>query len=460
MKSFFIVFLTVIAAHFSYCQSTDFKALAEEMNAVYKPGVKGYKQWKRKEWFLEQRLYPSNKIENLTTKTWRALENFKQKNSSSRESHGNWSFLGPNYSVNGNGRLNAIAIHPTNENIIYVGSSNGGIWKSTTGGATWSNISPHIPLLAIADIQFNPTNANEIFVLTGDGDPSPGVGNFHAQMEISSIGIIKSSDAGATWQPSNLSINTTNALVPYKLLIHPSNVNVQFIAANGRLLRTADQWLTMDTVIASTTFDVEFKPNNANVMYASGDNWIRRSTDNGENWSLVTDIDFSSMVNAWRVELAVAPNNASVVYALAGNWFNGLDAFYLSIDSGQDNTWTVKNTTATIHGNFTQYCVGLAVDPNDWNDVYGGMQWICKSTNQGANWTSIVQGTVHADIHDVKFFGSNLYVACDGGLYKSTNQGTSWTNLSNGLAITEVYRIAGTPQNSNLFFLAIKTTAR
>ncbi|MFM2393665.1 MAG: hypothetical protein RLZZ546_1647, partial [Bacteroidota bacterium] len=448
-----IVLLIFIPSLFPSAKAQNFKELSNEMNAMYKTGVKGYKQWKRKEWFLQQRLYPSSKIENLTTKTFREFENFKQRNASNRETHGSWAFQGPTFSNTGNGRLNTIAIHPTNENIIYVGSSNGGIWKSTSGGTSWVNVSPNIPLLAIADIKINPSNTNEIFVLTGDGDPSPSVGSFHGQMEISSIGIIKSIDGGNTWQPSNLSINTTNAMVPYKLLIDPNNFDIQFIAANGRLLRTANQWQTIDTVITNTTYDIEFKPGNSNIMYASGSNWIRRSTDNGENWDLITDADFSWMSSSSRVELAVAPNNVSVVYALAGGWNNGLDAFYLSTDSGQNNTWTLKNTTETVHGAFTTYCVGLAVDPNDWNDVYGGMQWICKSTNQGGNWTSIVQNTVHADIHDVLFYGSNLYVACDGGLYKSANQGSTWTNLSNGLAITEVYRIGGTPQNADLFFI-------
>lgn len=457
-KSLVIFFLFFYFVLTCFCQiidvqELDFEKYSNVMNETFNPSVKGHKQWKRKEWFLKPRLYPNNKFENLTKKTWAEFERYKQTRSTDRSTHGNWSFLGLDFSANGNGRLNCIAIHPTNENIIYVGASNGGVWKTTNGGGTWTNITPDIPLLAIADIKLNPLNSNEVFVLTGDGDPSPGVGDYHGQMEISSIGIIKSTNGGSTWFPSKLSINVIDALVPYKLLIHPTNPDIQFVAANDKLLRTDDEWSTMDTVIDVTTYDIEFKPGDPNIMYASGEDWISRSVDNGISWNPVTDGGFTFANVSERIELAIAPDNSNMVYAIAGDWDNGLIGFFSSNSSGQNNTWTLRNSSTGVHGAFSVYCIGLAVDPNNWQHVYGGMQWICKSTNEGVSWASIVQSTVHADIHDVQFFGSNIYVACDGGLYKSTNQGATWTVLNDGLAISEIYRIAGTPQVSDLFYV-------
>ena len=119
------------------------------------------------------------------------------------------------------GRLNSIAFHPSDPDIMYVGASNGGVWKTINGGAAWTNISPVIPLLAVADIKLSPSNPNVLFLLTGDGDPDPPETQSHGQSEVSSIGILRSTDAGATWYPTNFSFDHPSVIVPIKLLIHP-----------------------------------------------------------------------------------------------------------------------------------------------------------------------------------------------------------------------------------------------
>src|SRR5688572_22140174 len=173
-------------------EGTNFLTLQKETNSFFEenPKVKGYKQWKRKEWFLEPRLFPSGKMENLTLKTWKAYERFKKTLPDSRSTHGSWTFLGPTSNPIGMGRLNSITFNPNNNNIIYVGGSNSGVWKSGNGGTSWTNITPHIPLLAVADIELDPGNANVIYLLTGDGNPAPFEWEIHAQTEISSIGIL------------------------------------------------------------------------------------------------------------------------------------------------------------------------------------------------------------------------------------------------------------------------------
>ena len=433
-----------------------FALLQTETNDFFNrnPNTKGYKQWKRKEWFLAPRLYAEKNNDNLAQKTWAAYADYTKNTSSSRATHGSWSFIGPSSNNTGQGRVNAIEVLPSNNNVIYVGGSNGGIWKSTDGGINWTNKSPNIPLLAIADIEINPINENEIFVLTGDGDPAPNsTGNIaHSQEETRSIGIIKSTDGGNTWFPTAFSIDQSLDLAPTKLLIHPSNPNIQFIASNKGLYRTDNQWATHDTVILALTYDVEFHPGNVEVLYASGSNWIGKSTNGGLNWNAVTDADFSSIASDSRIELAVSPNATNVVYALAGNWTTFYGVF-LSTSDGNNNTWTISNNSSTALGGFARYCTAIEVDPNDWTDVFAGFQWICKSGDSGANWSNITESVVHADIHDIKYVGNTLFVACDGGLYKSTNDGSAWTVLFNGLGITEIYRMSGTPQDEDLHLI-------
>jgi len=441
-------------------QSDNFVEVQSSLNQFYadNPTAPGYKQWKRYEWFVEPRLFPSGSFRNLTQSALNAYTRVK-KDVTTRSTHGDWDFVGPSSWTAGPsgdagmGRLNCIEIHPTNENIIYVGASNGGIWKTTNGGTSWTNVSPHIPLLSVADIEIDPTNPNRVYVLTGDGDPGPIETRAHGQTEISSIGIILSTNAGATWYPTNFTFNHPSTLVPIKLLMHPTDPDIQFVAAQNGIFKTTDGWDTNTQVISNVTFDIEFNPDKPSSMFSAGASVIRRSTDLGDTWSTVTDFDFSILSNAGRIELAVTPDDTNVVYALSGNWTGGLVGFYYSLDSGADDTWTLADSSTTTLGQFTQYCVALVAHPDNWIDVYGGMQWIHHSNVAGitGSWNNIV-GTVHADIHDVAITSNALYVASDGGLHKSTDDGANWTDLSAGLAITEVYRIAGTPQNSGLYY--------
>ncbi|MEP6793027.1 MAG: hypothetical protein ABJB16_01785, partial [Saprospiraceae bacterium] len=432
---------------------TDFNIIQRDVNDYFKenPTIRGYKQWKRKEWFLEPRLYPSGKMENLTMKELKEYQRYIKTVLDTRSTHGSWTFLGPASNPTGQGRLNTIAFHPTNSNIMYVGSSNGGVWKTTNGGASWSNITPHIPLLAIADIKISPTDPNVIFILTGDGDPAPSESVEHGQAEVTSIGILRSADAGVSWYPTGFSFDHPSTIVPIKLLIHPTNDDIQFVVCQQGIYHTTNEWQNYTLEYSGVIYDIEFKPGDPDILYACGQKIILKSTDGGDSWPQVTDADFN-LNTATRIELAIAPNNANIVYALVGNWAGGFIQLLQSASSGSSNTWTVQNNTATTLGTFADYCIGLVVDPLDWTDVFGGLQWINRSLDQGVSWAS-VQGIVHADIHDVAYTNGALWVCCDGGLFKSIDEGNSWVNLTNGMAITEVYRIAGTPQNSNLYFL-------
>lgn len=436
-----------------------FLEVQQALNDYYEqyPEAVGEKHWKRKEWFLEPRLYPSGEMENLTLKTTQVYQRYMSKVETQRGTHGQWSFLGPVNTTtnNGQGRLNTVKIHPTNTNIIYVGAANGGIWKSINGGSSWANISPDIPLLTIADIGLDPNNSNIIYALTGDADPNPGEGGSHGQTEISSIGIIKSTNGGLSWYPTGFSFDHPSAVVPSKLLIHPTNANIQFVAAKDGIYKTTNKWVSNTKVLFTNTYDIEYHPLDPLKMYCSGSNWIRRSLDGGSTWLPVTDPDFSVMSGASRVELAVTPDFSTVVYAMAGDWNNGSLAFYRSILEGINNTWIIQDSSTNVIGNFADYCIGMAVSDTDDRDIFAGGVGSWRNLNGSgtpSSWTQINNGVVHADVHDMVYRSGNIYIACDGGLYRSSNNGTTWTDLSPGLAITEIYRIAGTPLNTGLFY--------
>ena len=448
----------------AYLQGTDgadFFQVQTAMNTFYvdNPSQPGFKQWKRKEWFLEPRLYPDGKTFNIAKHTINEHRRYQRTQAADRSTHGGWWFLGPNNWSPGNnsspglGRLNCIELDPNNGDIIYVGASNGGVWKTTNGGTTWANITPNLPMLAVADIEIDPNNSDKIFVLTGDGDPVPNENGSHAQTEVSSIGILRSTNGGATWYATNFAFDHPTGIVPSKLLMHPTDEDIQFVAANDGIYKTEDEWATWTLVFPFLTYDIEFHPSDADIMYASGNSWIRRSVDMGDSWDPVSDDNFVVLNNASRVEIAVSPETENGVYAIAGNW-NRLVGVFRSLSSGTNNSWTLRDSSASTHGRFADYCIGFVADPDDFTDLYGGMQNMSRSTSGGSTgtWSDITQNVVHADVHDVVMTSDDLYVACDGGLYHSTDNGNSWTDLTIGMSITEVYRIAGTPQNTNLHF--------
>src|SRR6187402_1349489 len=125
--AFFVVTLVSVTAQPvleppKITDGSNFFVIQKQLNDHYaqNPEAKGYKQWKRKEWFLEPRLFPSGKMENLTLKTWKAYDRYMQTTDASRTTHGGWTFLGPLSCTTGLGRLNTIAFHPTDDNTMYV----------------------------------------------------------------------------------------------------------------------------------------------------------------------------------------------------------------------------------------------------------------------------------------------------------------------------------------------------
>ena len=175
---------------------------------------KGWKQFKRWEYFMEPRVYPSGRINNpgivyeehmkFQNKYGAQKEKFNDKTS-------NWTPIGPTNFIDNSylriGRINAITVDPNNSNIIYVGSPAGGCWKSIDAGNSWAPLSDNLGSLGVSGIAIDPTNSNIVYIATGDGD-----GN-----DTYSIGVMKSIDGGNTWNTTGLNWSTTQSRECVKL---------------------------------------------------------------------------------------------------------------------------------------------------------------------------------------------------------------------------------------------------
>ncbi len=433
---------------------------------------KGYKPFKRWEYFMEPRVSTSGKLPYSIIRE----ELLKLLNQSVTASvvEANWQFIGPDSvpkDINsdmggGAGRINCIAFHPVDSNIIWVGAPSGGVWKTTDGGKTWSTTTDALASIGISDIVVNSKNPNILYLATGDGDAIDTYG----------IGILKSTDGGQTWQPTALQDNITDYDFFRRLLIHPQNPDTMIAASNNGIYKTTDGWDTYTLTQSGHFKDIEFHPTNPSVIYAAsydygGDAKIYRSTNTGSSFSeSMSGLSISGEVN--RIELAVSANGPSVVYALCSDASDdGFYGLYKSSNSGVSWTEVYDNSeknllgwspSGTDNGGQGYYDLALAVSPSDTNEVYVGGVNIWKSENGGTSWdiagvwyiTSVAE-YVHADQHTLVFNPHNqaLFSGNDGGIYKTYNKGETWTDLSDGLEILQIYKISNSDSNPELLLM-------
>lgn len=460
--------LVIVDAHAQYYleymrsnPDANFYEIETAVEAYYEGKDKGrgsgYKQYKRWAIQTEPYVYPSGELVNYQAKVWQEhLKYDKQITSAQRSTHGNWTAEGPDHYVDGwgynggNGRVNCIAIHPTNSQVIFVGTPAGGLWKSTNGGNSWIPLTDGLPTLGVSGVAINPQNTNEIFMLTGDGD-----GN-----NMPSIGVLKSTDGGASWNMTGLNWtinwNYPTTIRAYKLLMHPTNPDILFVAANNGIWRTGDGGQNWTPVWSFHTWDIEFHPTNASVMYATGGNFFR-SENGGLTWGVDGDPDFPGSYDRISVDVSpAAPNDVFLLFGgnqLGNGTFSG---FYRSNDQGLD--FDLQSNTPNILGYVQNgqdddhqagYDLALVVDPSDADVLYTGGINVYKSENGGVDWQIMSWwkedgnsiGYTHADIHALEIFNGTLYCGSDGGIFSSIDDGENWTNHSHGLAIMQFYAI-------------------
>ncbi len=317
---------------------------------------------------------------------------------------GTWSNSGIiNADLNGVGRIDRIAFHPTNANILFVGTPSGGLWRvtvnNTLDGATYTCISDNLPTSGISGIAVSPTNGNVIYVLTGDGDSNnPGSLVFDNGYSPSSQGVYRTTNGGDTWQKMADFPEASAAYTGHKLTISNTNGNYLFAATSDGLYRTTDGAETWQRVRTGRHRDIEFKPGSDSVIYASTNNTVHYSTQGGRLNTWLSSTFSNSVANAGRIELAVrrtaANTSNNTVYALVGgsnitdSTFRGV---FRSTNSGVGFTrQTDRPNILTVAmsgkgtGNQSTYDLCIAVNPSNTDNIITGGIIIWRSTNAGA----------------------------------------------------------------------------
>jgi photosystem II stability/assembly factor-like uncharacterized protein len=380
-----------------------------------------------------------------------------------------WTQVGP-YNIGG--RVSALAVAPGGTT-IYLGSANGGVFKSTNSGVNWTPLLDQAGwnVFSIGAVALDPSNPDIVYV--GTGEANNAVDNYDGN------GLLRSMDGGQSWQSLGLSATARIA----RVAVDPSNPSRIFVAAMGTqfstgpdrgLYRSEDggqSWSKVLFVSDSTgATDVLVNPAHPETVFcatlervrhytyrrASGPECgIWRSADHGSTWTRLTNGLPTPSDSVGRIALGICASKPSIVYAQIGSgnlpglvWV-GL-GMYRSLDGGQ--SWARRDIGTTFRnafGGFCWYFGDVAVDPNNPDIVYAQGVSLLRSSNGGQSFTTIA-GSTHVDQHGLWIDPANsshVYLGNDGGFFWSTNV-TSWSK-SVDLPISQFYAGCIDPSDPN-----------
>lgn len=370
---------------------------------------------------------------------------------------GDWEELGPTQipcnrtsQPNGLGRINALAFHPTDSNIIYAGAPAGGLWITKDGGMNWYTTTDTLATLGVSAIAVDSEHPDTIYIGTGDRDASDSYGR----------GIFKSTDGGVSWKPASSGMGNT---IVGRLIIDPNNHLTLLAATNSGVFRSTNGGDSWTRTVSGNFKDIDLCLDNPNYVYAAtyGNCKFYRSTDNGQSFTHVTSI-FPTGERRMVIGTTKADSNLVYVLITESRKFKGL---YLSTDKGV--SFTTMSTSPNImdystNGSGTSgqawYNLDIVVDAKNKNEVYVGGVNIFKSTDSGSTWKinahwvgSGGAPSIHADQHALEIQPSTgaVFVGNDGGVYYTKDGGDSWVDISDDLAIAQIYRLSQSALSAN-----------
>jgi photosystem II stability/assembly factor-like uncharacterized protein len=329
--------------------------------------------------------------------------------------------------------------------VYYFGSVNGGVWKTDDAGRTWSPIFDGQPVGSIGAIAVAPSNANVIYVGSGEADMRSSIS--------SGNGVYKSTDAGKTWTRIGLEDSRQIA----RIVVDPDDAEKVFVAALGHaygpnqergVFRSRDGGKTWQQVLFKDentgAIDLAMEPGNSRSLYAAlletrRPPWsiyqpskgpgtgLYRSEDGGDHWELLTGHGLPTE-ELGRMGIAFAPSNPKRMYLIADAKEGGL---YRSDDGGEN--WARVSKDARIWGRGWYFCE-VSVDSMDPETVYVPNTSTYRSRDGGKTFTAIKGAPGGDDYHQLWIDPDNrqrMVLGCDQGAIVTRNGGETWSSWYN-----------------------------
>ena len=388
----------------------------------------------------------------------------------------------PQY-ISGTGRINCITFHPTDEQTMWIGGGQGGVWKTSNGGKSWIPLGDDLPVMRISDIAFNPANPDELYISLGDYayigfglSQNDRKRNFHF-----GLGVYKSEDGGKTWNPTGLmrDLESQDLSLTRRVFVQKSDAALVLAAGTRGIWISENDGASFQQINNRMYWDIEQHPENEQVFFASTA-FIRtidsdhaalwKSEDFGQTWTkLNTGIPEQDTVQ--RIEIGISPIDPDVIFLVAAGMDGGLFGIYRSTDGGIN--WELRATQPNIlhwfdgsgSGGQGTYDLAILPDPHNIDRLYisGVNHWISEDGGknwQGAShWVATHGPSVHADHHQLKYnpLDEQYYLCHDGGISRtkalipgswqqaqsdtSYQWPTLWEHLNNSLANFSFYRL-------------------
>jgi photosystem II stability/assembly factor-like uncharacterized protein len=359
-------------------------------------------------------------------------------------------FIGPTRG----GRVTAVTGIPDEPFTYYMGTTGGGVWKTTDGGVSWNNVSDGFYKVgSIGSVEVALSDPNVVYVGTGSASPR---GNISTGR-----GVYKSTDAGKTWALAGLDKWGQIG----KLQIHPQDPDLVYAAVLGNIFgpnpergvyRTLDGGESWEKILfvdeKTGCIDLVMDPNNPRILYAGfwqaerkpwtlidggekGGVW--KTTDAGANWTRLEGGLPDGVVG--RVGIAVSPVNSNRIWVIQESVDEKKGGIYMSEDAGK--TWKRINRDHNYRQRAWYYS-RIFADTKNEHTVYVLNTGFYRSLNDGKEFERI--RVPHGDNHClwINPHDPNIMIQSnDGGANVSFNGGKSWSTQMNQ-PTSEIYRVA------------------
>jgi photosystem II stability/assembly factor-like uncharacterized protein len=348
-----------------------------------------------------------------------------------------WRLIGPHRG----GRVVAVAGDPANPQVFYFGSTGGGVWKTTDGGVYWENISDgFFKRASVGAIAVAPSDPNVIYVGMGEATIRGNVSH--------GDGVYKSTDGGKTWRHLGLA-ETRNI---GKVRVHPQNPEVVYVAALGHahgpnkergVYRTRDGGQTWEQVLArgekAGAIDLSLDPNNPRILYAAFWEAIRgpyyltsggpgsglfKSSDGGDTWTDISHNEGLPKGGLGKIGVAVSPAKEDRVYAVV----EAEDGAVFRSDDGGAH-WQRLSEERSLRQR-AWYYHHIIADPRDADTVWVLNVQCWRSLDGGKTFAEVPMP--HGDNHDLWIDPRDprrMIEGNDGGATISFNGGETWSSI-------------------------------